>query len=552
MACLALTAPVGAFAAGGSHTQSIDAGASLNAVSCVPATTDCVVSDSKGNALYSTDVSASAEATWKSWSGPESPSEAIACPSSSLCVLADGVAEEPGPGGNMYYASSLGGSWTEAFNPAFGVVAVSCASTTLCVSGEEGDGAIRYTSKPASGEWFALDEIGGVFGAMKGVDCLSSSFCSVVDSKGNVHIANTEAKIKETSGWKSTDIDGSTALHGVACAARASCIAVDETGDVLDIGINSGGEATASKDDIDGTNNLTAITCTGFTCATVDKQGNVFVSGNGGVSWTKELATGTDLTSVSCASSALCVTTDTTGNVTAFTAPSSDYALTVFVTGEGKVESSPAGIACEAEECLSHEFEGAVTLMATPKPGYVLAGWLGCKHTGSDTCEITTPTSEVTAVFLKQGTEGSEGKVGKEGSAGKEGTPGAAGPAGVAGSAGAQGSAGPPGAKGPAGPAGKEGPAGKVELVTCKKVGGRQRCATKLLSGTVKFTTASARATLSRHGIVYAAGTARRRRGRMSLRLIAVRSLRPGRYTLTLTSGSGAHRTTRSEPFTLS
>jgi Collagen triple helix repeat (20 copies) len=538
--CLVLAAPESALATGESHTQAVDSGASLNAVSCVQGTTECVVSDSKGNTLYSTNVSLAFSATWTSWSGPAgaSPSEAVACASTSLCVLADGEAAEGG-GGNMYYATSLGGAWQEAFLPAFGVDSVSCGSPSLCVSGQA-EGIIRYTANPASEEWFAL-EIGS--GTMNGVDCLGVSFCAVVDSKGNVHIADTAEKVKEETGWTATDIDGSTALHGIACAAKTSCVAVDETGDVLDLGINGSGEATASKDDIDGTNSLTAITCTGFTCATVDKQGNVFVSANGGASWAQELATGTDLTSVSCASHALCVTADKTGNITAFTAPS--YVLTVFVNGEGKVESNPAGIICEVEAC-SHEFEGAVTLTATPKPGYVLAGWLGCKYTGPDTCEIATPTSEVTAVFLKQGTEGSEGKTGKEGPAGKEGSPGTTGSVGAVGLTGAQGPTGPPGARGPAGPA------GKVELVKCKRVRSRQRCAAKLVSGTVTFTAASARATLSRHRVVYASGTASRRGGRMNLRLIAIRSLRPGRYTLTLTSGSGAHRTTRCESFTLS
>ena len=104
-----------------SHTQAIDAPNSLNAVSCVPQTSDCVVSDSKGNALYSTDVSVSASATWTPWSGPAGtdPSDAVACPATSLCTIAAGQAEEPGTGGSMYYATSLGGAWNEAFEPAY-------------------------------------------------------------------------------------------------------------------------------------------------------------------------------------------------------------------------------------------------------------------------------------------------------------------------------------------------------------------------------------------------------------------------------------------------
>ena len=109
-------------------------------------------------------------------------------------------------------------------------------------------------------------------------------------------------------------------------------------------------------------------------------------------------------------------------------------------------------------------------------------------------------------------------KAGKDGASGGEGRSGATGPAGEKGATGAQGEKGPAGATGAQGPAGAT---GKVELVSCKKVKGKQRCTVKLVAGTVRFDTAggAARATLSHDGLVYAAGTARRARGRMSLRL---------------------------------
>ena len=74
----------------------------------------------------------------------------------------------------------------------------------------------------------------------------------------------------------------------------------------------------------------------------------------------------------------------------------------------------------------------------------------------------------------------------------------------------------------------------------------RQKCTTKLVSGPVKFTAAntSARATLSRRGVVYATGYAyASRRGVRRTVLLVARTLRPGRYTLTLTSGRGRHTT---------
>ena len=239
--------------------------------------------------------------------------------------------------------------------------------------------------------------------------------------------------------------------------------------------------------------------------------------------------------------------------------------LTVFITGEGEVTSEPAGIlACgPLTGTCTAEFEGTVTLTATPKPlsGYVFVGWLGCKKATARTCEAdVTSETEVTAVFLKEGKVGEEGKRGSEGKEGPEGETGLTGPAGpggaqgergAAGANGFNGAAGALGPAGPPGPAGKEGPPGKIEIVTCRKVGKKQKCTTKTVSGTVSFTASSARATLSRYGVVYAAGTARDAHGNISLRLISVRKLKPGRYTLTLISGTGRRERIHSEAFTL-
>jgi hypothetical protein len=218
----------------------------------------------------------------------------------------------------------------------------------------------------------------------------------------------------------------------------------------------------------------------------------------------------------------------------------SRFPVTVSVTGEGQVISTPAGIACSSE--CTHEFEGEVELTATAGAGYEFAGWIGCTTiapASPTTCKVDRGVgTDITATFLKAGKQGSTG------SAGPVGPPGEKGPSGTAGSAGPQG---PTGAQGPAGSA------GKVEIVTCKTVKGKQRCTAKFVSGTVKFTTTgqSARATLSRHGVVYAAGTASVARGRLSLRLSPLRRLRPGRYTLTLISGTGRHKRISTRSFTL-
>jgi YD repeat-containing protein len=301
----------------GAYTQTVDSGHSLNAVSCLPSTTTCVLSDSAGKAFYATNASSSSSATWKEWSGPsgESPSQAVDCPSSSLCLLADG---KETAGGKLYYATSLGGAFSEAYSPSYGVDAIACASSSFCVTGQDAWGYFRYSTSPASTSWTLEEQPETAATAIKGVFCLSSSFCAMADSQGKAHIATSTSQI-ESSTWKETDVDGSTALNGIACTSTTSCVAVDGAGNELNLTIESSGAATASKHDIDGSTSLTAVTCTGSsTCVAVDSAGNIFISKNSGETWTKQYSLGNSLTSVSCASSSLCATVDTKGNVTVF------------------------------------------------------------------------------------------------------------------------------------------------------------------------------------------------------------------------------------------
>jgi hypothetical protein len=140
------------------------------------------------------------------------------------------------------------------------------------------------------------------------------------------------------------------------------------------------------------------------------------------------------------------------------------------------------------------------------------------------------------------------------------------------GSSGSAGATGPTGATGPQGPAGSQGPAGangQVELVTCttvtktvtRTVHGKPKkvkvtshvCTTKTVSGPVKFTTTSSvRATISRLGVVYATGAAVRDGDRTRLVLNRDSRLRPGQYTLTLTTTDKHHRHSTRQTVTIS
>jgi Collagen triple helix repeat (20 copies) len=187
---------------------------------------------------------------------------------------------------------------------------------------------------------------------------------------------------------------------------------------------------------------------------------------------------------------------------------------------------------------------------ATVLPGWTC--WVGVQLTaagsGARSATLTPGQSNANSrpTFALTGTgvasnSGPQGANGATGSQGGQGPAGAQGPAGSDGGQGPQGPAGSQGAQGPQGPPGPAGPAGKVELVTCKTVksGNRlkQVCTTKVVTGTVKFTTTGAlRASLTRRHVTYATGLALRTTHGIRLLLTPRRRLRHGTYTLRIAS----------------
>jgi hypothetical protein len=143
------------------------------------------------------------------------------------------------------------------------------------------------------------------------------------------------------------------------------------------------------------------------------------------------------------------------------------------------------------------------------------------------------------------------------------GPPGSGGQAGATGQAGAGGAT---GAGGAAGATGRPGPAGRIALVVCRKTTKTirtrrrkrkvtvQKCSTRLISGTINFTAASrdVGATVARAGVTYATGLAvPTGPSEWQLVLGDKRILRPGRYTLTLTTHHGPTRTVEREAITI-
>lgn len=219
----------------------------------------------------------------------------------------------------------------------------------------------------------------------------------------------------------------------------------------------------------------------------------------------------------------------------------------VLLTNVGAQPLSPGGVAVGGTD------PGDFAVAAETCAGRSLAFGQSCTisvrftpaATGARTASITVadnePSEHLTIALTGTGVAASAGPTGSTGPTGPTGATGATGPTGAAGPTGATGTT------GPRGPAGLD---GQVILVTCttttKTVNHKPKKTTKCTSRPVPtpttFTSTSIeRATLGRHGFVYATGTARK--GRVVLH--ATRALSAGRYTLTLVSGRGRHAVVR-------
>jgi len=85
---------------------------------------------------------------------PDYPGEAIACPASSFCALADGTVEK-GAAATCTTRTSLGGTWNEAFKTHEWRI-VGLVPNIVVLHRWSGRGSIRYSTKPASTSWTSV------------------------------------------------------------------------------------------------------------------------------------------------------------------------------------------------------------------------------------------------------------------------------------------------------------------------------------------------------------------------------------------------------------
>ena len=220
----------------GYHSSEVCAG-TLTAVSCA-SRSFCVVVDSNGNAVVSTDPGGGASA-WRPMSidpdaDPEQgyePLQFVSCPGTSLCAAGDF-------GGNVVASRN-----PAATAPVWELAAVTsayaslddltCPSITLCI-GIDDNGKLVAASDPAgaAGGWKTFG-VGLTPAGLEAtpltpgeVRCPSSSFCAA--SAGD-RVATSTDPAGGARAWTARTVD-SQGITALACPSGTTCIAADAVG----------------------------------------------------------------------------------------------------------------------------------------------------------------------------------------------------------------------------------------------------------------------------------------------------------------------------------
>lgn len=303
---------------------------------------------------------------------------AVSCPSESLCMAVD----EQGDALLSTDPTASAPSWSKAEIDHGGAPlnAVSCAPEGPCVAVDE-RGAAAVDRHPPSSAWSVPVQI-DEGRTLTGVSCPTSSLCVAVDASGDV-LTSTDP---EAGVWSRAKV-AEAGLSAVSCASASQCAAVDVAGEVLWSGEPTRGGAWHGQRV--GFGELLDISCTGLAaasssllCAAGDGEGDALASEDPAASpptWSiTSVDLGQRLTSVSCASSGLCAAVDGRGVALVSDRPTSAAPAwasavvdSVALTG---VSCLPGGF-CLAVDASGRSLSGRVPAPAstTLAPGEVTA-----------------------------------------------------------------------------------------------------------------------------------------------------------------------------------
>jgi hypothetical protein len=372
---------------------------------------------------FTTSPSSGGKWTVDTLPGTERPTH-IRCTGTTLCLLWD-------DSGDLYTVvnptSGLAG-WSAAGKMGDSIAGISCPTASFCAAaGDFGNSNLLLTETPTgsvhppdpsgnAGAWVGI-HVGTPYG-IGAISCPSTQLCVAADNFGAVFTSTSPTGSGALPVWSNTGrVDSNSAPNTLTCLSAAFCIGGDQNGNIFSSSNPTGGPGAWTLSHI-GQGIVGEITCasTSFCAALVG--GELFTSTNplgGAAAWTADQAGSVNLYSLSCTSelvhglgaSPLCVgigpgiDLENQPPGSQIVAERPTIAVSRFDTGTGSVGSAPVGISCPTT--CAHFFDAGsrITFTATPASGSVLSGWsTPCSGTG--TCTVTAgATTQLAAIFSK-------------------------------------------------------------------------------------------------------------------------------------------------------
>jgi hypothetical protein len=236
---------------------------------------------------------------------------------------------------------------------------------------------------------------GGVTSDIGNITCRTTT-CSASFDQGKVVVLTAHPDTNASfGGWSGActgfSLTCTITLGGADSSATASFLGATSAGThALTVTVTGSGSVQSSPPGINCPTHCTASFADGTAVVLTPSGGSLTGWSGGGCSGTGNCS----------------VTISADAAVTAaFTTPSNTHNLTVQVSGNGSVTSTPAGISCPQTSCSAAFSAGAaVTLSQTPDSGQTFSGWSGGNCSGTGNCVVTLGAdTTVTATFTSPG-----------------------------------------------------------------------------------------------------------------------------------------------------